>query len=84
MAAVERRTLLRLMQQRAVEVGVDVRFATEVEPDDLLAAGYDLVVAADGANSRLRERLSPTRSTPASRRRPPSSSGSAPTTRSTG
>jgi anthraniloyl-CoA monooxygenase len=57
MAAVERRTLLHLLQQRAIEVGVDVRFATEAHPDDVLAAGYDLVVAADGANSRLRERF---------------------------
>lgn len=56
MAAVERRTLLRLLQRRAIEVGVDVRFATEADPDALLAGGYDLVVAADGANSRLRER----------------------------
>jgi len=57
MAAVERRTLLRLMQQRAVEAGVDVRFSTPVDPDQLLAGGYDLVVAADGANSRLRDRF---------------------------
>jgi 2-polyprenyl-6-methoxyphenol hydroxylase-like FAD-dependent oxidoreductase len=57
MAAVERRTLLHLLQQRAIEVGVDIRFATEADPDGLLVAGYDLVVAADGANSRLRERF---------------------------
>jgi anthraniloyl-CoA monooxygenase len=57
MAAVERRTLLRLMQQRAVEAGVDARFSTPVDPDQLLAGGYDLVVAADGANSRLRDRF---------------------------
>ena len=56
MAAVERRTLLSLMQQRAVAAGVDVRFSTPMEPDELLAAGFDLVIAADGANSRLRER----------------------------
>jgi 2-polyprenyl-6-methoxyphenol hydroxylase-like FAD-dependent oxidoreductase len=55
MAAVERRTLLRLMQQRAQAVGVDLRFSTSVEPEDVLAAGYDLVIAADGANSRLRD-----------------------------
>jgi salicyloyl-CoA 5-hydroxylase len=55
MAAVARRTLLRLLQQRAAQAGVDLRFATPVDPDELLAAGYDLVVAADGANSRLRE-----------------------------
>jgi anthraniloyl-CoA monooxygenase len=56
MAAVERRTLLRLLQERAIEVGVDVRFAAEADPEELLTAGYDLVIAADGANSRLRER----------------------------
>jgi salicyloyl-CoA 5-hydroxylase len=57
MAAIERRTLLDLLQRRAVEAGVDVRFSTEVEPEELLAAGFDLVVAADGANSRLRDRF---------------------------
>jgi hypothetical protein len=57
MAAVERRTLLHLLQQRGIEVGVDVRFATEADPGELLAAGYDLVIAADGTNSRLRERF---------------------------
>ncbi|GAB3350422.1 FAD-dependent monooxygenase [Modestobacter lapidis] len=57
MAAVERKTLLSLMQQRAIDAGVDVRFSTEVRADDLLAEGHDLVVAADGANSRFRERF---------------------------
>jgi anthraniloyl-CoA monooxygenase len=57
MAAVERKTLLSLLQQRAIQAGVDVRFSTEVDPDELLAAGYDLVIAADGANSRLRDRF---------------------------
>ena len=57
MAAVERKTLLSLMQQRALEAGVDIRFSTEVQPDDLLAGEYDLVLAADGANSRLRDRF---------------------------
>jgi salicyloyl-CoA 5-hydroxylase len=57
MAAVERRALLQLMQERAEAAGVELNFSTPVEPDDLLAAGYDLVVAADGANSRLRDRF---------------------------
>jgi salicyloyl-CoA 5-hydroxylase len=57
MAAVERRTLLRLLQQRTVEGGVDVRFATPVDARELLGAGYDLVVAADGANSQVRTRF---------------------------
>jgi len=57
MAAVERRTLLRLMRQRAADVGVGIRFSTEVGPDDVLAGDHDLVIAADGANSRLRDRF---------------------------
>ncbi|HWE88579.1 MAG TPA: FAD-dependent monooxygenase [Pseudonocardiaceae bacterium] len=52
MAAITRRTLLRLLRRRAVEVGVDLRFETEVASTDL--DGYELIVAADGANSRLR------------------------------
>lgn len=57
MAAVERRTLLRLLQQRAVDAGVQLRFSTPADPDGLLSAGYDLVLAADGANSQLRDRF---------------------------
>ena len=57
MAAVARQTLLSLLQQRATEAGVDIRFSAPTQPDDLLAAGYDLVVAADGANSSVRARF---------------------------
>ena len=57
MAAVERKTLLHLLQRRAVQAGVHLRFSTEVDPDALLTSGYDLVVAADGANSQLRDRF---------------------------
>jgi salicyloyl-CoA 5-hydroxylase len=55
MSAILRKRLLALLQQRARDVGVDLRFETEVELADL--DGYDLVVAADGANSRIREQL---------------------------
>jgi len=58
MAAVARRTLLSLLQQRALDAGVDIRFSAPTQPDDLLEAGYDLVVAADGANSLMRARFS--------------------------
>jgi anthraniloyl-CoA monooxygenase len=57
MAAVARRTLLTLLQQRAAEAGVDLRFSAPVRPDDLLDSEYDLVVAADGANSQMRARF---------------------------
>ncbi len=55
MAAVVRRTLLGLMQARARAVGARLRFSTEVALDEL--RGYDLVVAADGAGSKIRGRL---------------------------
>ena len=55
MAAIARRTLLALMQARAGQAGAELRFRTEVGLEDL--SGYDLVVAADGARSRIRERL---------------------------
>jgi anthraniloyl-CoA monooxygenase len=55
MAAIARKTLLAVLQQRARDVGVTLRFETEVDLDDL--SDFDLVVAADGANSRIRERL---------------------------
>jgi anthraniloyl-CoA monooxygenase len=57
MAAVARQRLLSLLQQRALDAGVDIRFSAPAQPDDLLAAGYDLVVAADGANSLMRARF---------------------------
>jgi len=61
MAAVARRTLLTLLQQRAAEAGVDLRFSAPVHPDDLLSTDdggeYDLVIAADGANSQMRARF---------------------------
>jgi len=55
MAAIVRKTLLALMQARARDAGADLRFATEVTLDDL--ADYDLVVAADGSGSKIREQL---------------------------
>jgi salicyloyl-CoA 5-hydroxylase len=56
MAAVERKMLLSLLQQQAASEGVDLRFSAEADVDAVLGAGYDLVVVADGANSRFRER----------------------------
>ena len=55
-AAIARRTLLRLLTERATALGADVAFSTEVPENDPLApfAGCDLVVAADGVRSVLR------------------------------
>lgn len=58
--SIGRRTLVDLLAVRAVEAGVDLRFDTEFNTDgdsaDLLTA--DLVVASDGAGSRLRRQHS--------------------------
>ena len=51
-----RKRLLQILQARALEVGVDLRFEVEVEPDEALLQSYDLVIASDGVNSKLRER----------------------------
>ncbi|WP_411151658.1 FAD-dependent monooxygenase [Streptomyces sp. A30] len=57
MAAITRKTLLQLLRRRAEEVGVELRFSHEVPADPSQLADYDLIVAADGANSRFRDRL---------------------------
>lgn len=49
-----RQRLLALLQARCRELGVALHFRHEVDGPDALA-GYNLVVAADGINSRLRE-----------------------------
>ncbi|WP_406442855.1 FAD-dependent monooxygenase [Streptomyces sp. NBC_00631] len=57
MAAITRKTLLQLLHRRAEEVGVELRFSTEIPADPAELADYDLIVAADGANSRFRDRF---------------------------
>ncbi len=52
-----RRTLLMLLQERARELGVALHFETDIADDsDVRIAGADLVVLADGINSRFREK----------------------------
>ena len=49
-----RKRLLNILQERARELGVQLTFNVEVEPSPDLLAQYDLVLACDGANSKLR------------------------------
>lgn len=49
-----RRQLLLLLQARARELGVHLRFETEVESAAEFSRTHDLVIAADGINSRVR------------------------------
>jgi anthraniloyl-CoA monooxygenase len=52
---IERKRLLQILQERDAEVGVSHHFQHEVE-DDAQFADADLIVAADGVNSRTRKR----------------------------
>lgn len=54
-----RRRLLNILQDRARELGVRLEFRTEVEPTPELFGAYDLVLACDGANSKLRKAFEP-------------------------
>jgi anthraniloyl-CoA monooxygenase len=49
-----RKRLLAILQARARELGVRLHFEHEASADLDDWAGYDLVIAADGANSRIR------------------------------
>ncbi|WP_166038122.1 bifunctional salicylyl-CoA 5-hydroxylase/oxidoreductase [Sphingosinicella sp. YJ22] len=51
-----RRRLLNILQERARELGVTLHFEHEASPDLDDWADWDLVIAADGANSRIRTR----------------------------
>jgi anthraniloyl-CoA monooxygenase len=50
-----RTDLLKILGRRARSLGVEIRYQTEVSPTDPKIRGADLLVVADGANSRLRE-----------------------------
>ena len=51
-AGIGRKRLLNILQDRARELGVELRFESEVA--DIHALDADLVIAADGLNSRVR------------------------------
>jgi anthraniloyl-CoA monooxygenase len=57
-SGIARLRLLNILQERCAELGVELRFRTEVEEIDALAADCDLLVGADGVGSTLRERYS--------------------------
>src|SRR6516165_4850732 len=50
-----RTTLLKILARRARSLGVEVKYQSEVSPLDPAILDADLVVAADGINSRIRE-----------------------------
>ena len=52
---IRRRRLLQLLQERALQLGVRIRFETVADNPGALAKRYDLVVASDGVRSRVRD-----------------------------
>ena len=59
-AAMSRKRLLGILQARCASLGVRVLFQAQAPDAAELAAGYDLVVAADGMNSATRARFADT------------------------
>src|SRR5262245_9367313 len=57
-SGIGRKRLLNVLQDRAKALGVELRFETEIDGLETYR-GYDLIVAADGANSRVRGALAP-------------------------
>ncbi|WP_420858326.1 bifunctional salicylyl-CoA 5-hydroxylase/oxidoreductase [Marivivens marinus] len=53
-AGIGRRQMLILLQERARDLGVDMRFETEFTSAEDYRKDFDLVVATDGINSRVR------------------------------
>ncbi len=56
-AGISRMKLLAILQQRCREEGVDLQFSEAIPPEEIATrfADSDVVVAADGVNSRIRE-----------------------------
>jgi anthraniloyl-CoA monooxygenase len=54
-----RKRLLSILQERARDLGVNLHFEHEASPDLADWADYGLVIAGDGANSRIRDRYEP-------------------------
>ena len=50
-----RTMLLKILSRRAHSLGIDIKYGSEADPGKTTTRGADLVVAADGINSRTRE-----------------------------
>lgn len=54
-AGISRKLLLQILQRRCEELGVNMKFFTEVDDPSAFTDDYDLVIAADGVNSITRK-----------------------------
>jgi anthraniloyl-CoA monooxygenase len=57
-SGIARLQLLKILQQRCQELGVEVKFRTEIPDVESLRTACDLLVAADGVNSTARKQYS--------------------------
>jgi anthraniloyl-CoA monooxygenase len=55
-SGIARLELLQILQRRCQQLGVDLRFRTEVSDAEALRADSDLLVGADGVNSAVRQK----------------------------
>lgn len=55
-SGIQRLQLLKILQRRAEELGVKIHFRTEIHDIDALRNDCDLLLAADGVNSTVRQR----------------------------
>ena len=54
-SGIARICLLKILQRRCEELGIQIHFRTEVADIDSLKAACDLLIGADGVNSTVRE-----------------------------
>ena len=57
-SGIARLGLLKILQRRCEELGIEIKFRTEICDVSDLALGSDLLAAADGVNSTVRKRFS--------------------------
>jgi anthraniloyl-CoA monooxygenase len=55
-SGIERLQLLKILQQRAEQLGVEIEFRTEIQEIESLRNDCDLLLGADGVNSTVRQR----------------------------
>ena len=53
-----RKELLEILSSRAEQLGVSLHYQAECDPTQFAIDGYDLLIAADGVNSRVRDHWS--------------------------